>query len=205
MSLAPIRTCIISLLSKVEWKRRYIEGGQLFHEIAHRGFMCEEDASYIIKQLLSAIAYCHSRGVVHRDIKPENILIDSVTAERKINIKLIDFGAALFIPPDTKISELLGTPHYIAPEVLRGKYNEKCDIWSIGVILFILLNGDPPFNGFTEEEVMDNVKKDNYNFHSTFTPSNRPNFEERFCRRQKPRKENAYLQPRKPNKRNRCL
>jgi calcium-dependent protein kinase len=128
--------------------------------------MCEEDAAYIVKQLLSAIMYCHSRGVVHRDIKPENILIDSMTADGKIDIKLIDFGAALFIPPDTKISERSGTPYYIAPEVLSGKYNEKCDIWSIGVILFILLSGTPPFNGFTDEEIMDNVKKGSYNFKS---------------------------------------
>lgn len=142
--------------------------------------MCEEDAAYIIKQLLPAIAHCHSRGVVHRDIKPENILIDSMTAEGRINIKLIDFGTALFVPPNTKMSELLGTFNYIAPEVLRGMYNEKCDIWSIGVILFILLSGDFPFNGFTEEEIMDNVRKANYNFQSSFTPSSRPNMEKRF-------------------------
>lgn len=147
---------------------RYIEGGQLFNEIIKRKYMCEADAAYIVRQILSAIAYCHSREVVHRDIKPENILIESMTADGKINIKVIDFGTALFVPPDTKITQLLGTPYYIAPEVLKGNYNEKCDIWSIGVILFILLSGVPPFNGFNDDDIMDNVKKGSYHFKSNF-------------------------------------
>lgn len=145
---------------------RYIDGGELFNEIVKRKFIGEEDAAYIIRQLLSAITYCHSRGVVHRDLKPENILIDSMTEDGKIKIKVIDFGAALFIPPNAKISELLGTPYYIAPEVLKGNYNEKCDVWSIGVIMFILLSGYPPFGGQTDKDIMDNVKKGNYSFKS---------------------------------------
>ena len=128
--------------------------------------MSEQDAAYIIRQLLSAVTYCHSRGVVHRDLKPENILIDSITKTGKINIKIIDFGSALFIPPDAKITELLGTPYYIAPEVLKGNYNEKCDVWSIGIILFILLSGTPPFNGSNDDDIMNNVKKGTYNFKS---------------------------------------
>ena len=128
--------------------------------------MSEESAAYIIKQLLSAITYCHSRGVVHRDLKPENILIDSVTKDGKINIKVIDFGAALFVPMHTKMSEKLGTPYYIAPEVLAGKYDEKCDIWSIGVIMYILLSGCAPFNGIGDKDIMNNVKKGEYSFKS---------------------------------------
>lgn len=183
----------------------YIDGGELFDEIVKRKYMCEEDAAYIIKQILSAIVYCHSRGVVHRDLKPENILIDSVTAEGKINIKVIDFGTALFVSPDTKMSEMLGTPYYIAPEVINGKYNEKCDVWSIGVILFILLSGTPPFNGFTDTEIMDNVKKGNYNFKSTLRSNGSSNMEGHLGRRQRPREENAHLQPRLANQRHRCV
>ena len=126
--------------------------------------MVEEDAAFIIKQLLSAITYCHSRGVVHRDLKPENILIDSMDKEGKIHIKVIDFGAALFVPPNSKLSRLFGTPYYIAPEVLKGKYNEKCDVWSIGVILYILLSGRAPFNGTTDNDIMNNVIKGIYSF-----------------------------------------
>ena len=73
--------------------------------------MSEQDSAFIIRQLLSAITYCHSKGVVHRDLKPENILIDSVSKDGKILIKVIDCGAALFISPNGKITELLGTPY----------------------------------------------------------------------------------------------
>lgn len=136
--------------------------------------MSEGDAVHIVKQLLSAVTYCHARGVVHRDLKPENILIESTSPDGKINIKVIDFGAALFVPPNAKMAERLGTPYYIAPEVLNGSYNEKCDIWSIGVILYILLSGHPPFNGENDEEIMRAVKRGNYHFKSTFPPTEGP-------------------------------
>jgi len=128
--------------------------------------MNEQDAAYIIRQVLSAITYCHSKGVVHRDLKPENILIDTITQDGHINIKVIDFGAALFFSPKTKISETLGTPYYIAPEVLMGDYNEKCDIWSIGVVLFVLLSGTAPFNGTTDDDIMEAVRIGKYAFKS---------------------------------------
>jgi len=116
----------------------------------------------VIKQLLSAVTYCHSKGVVHRDLKPENILIDSILKNGLIRIKVIDFGTALFLTPHGSISETLGTPYYIAPEVINGDYNEKCDIWSIGVIMFILLTGNPPFNGNDDEEILFAVRKGKY-------------------------------------------
>jgi calcium-dependent protein kinase len=139
---------------------------KLFDEIIKRKFMNEQDAAYITRQVLSAITYFHSKGVVHRDLKPENILIDSISSDGHINIKVIDFGAALFISPKTRISETLGTLYYIAPEVLKGDYNEKCDLWSIGVILFILLSGSAPFNGTTDDDIMEAVKKGKYAFKS---------------------------------------
>lgn len=124
-----------------------------------------------MRQLLSAITYCHSKGIVHRDLKPENILIDSVLKDGKITIKVIDFGAALFIAPHGIISETLGTPYYIAPEVLLENYNEKCDVWSIGVILYILLCGSPPFNGTTDNDIINAVKKGTFDFKRTFPSS----------------------------------
>ena len=118
MNLLQIKIIIILLASNLLFIYRYINGGDLFNEIIKRKFMGEEDSAYIIRQLLSAITYCHSRGVVHRDLKPENILIDSVTRSGKINIKVIDFGAALFILPDAHLSEMLGPPSYIPPSLL---------------------------------------------------------------------------------------
>lgn len=131
-----------------------------------RKYLKESDAAYVARQILSAITYCHSKGVVHRDLKPENILIESIQENGKINIKIIDFGTALFVSPEAKMKETLGTPYYIAPEVLIGSYTEKCDIWSIGVILFIMLSGTAPFNGPTDDDIMKAVKKGQYCFKS---------------------------------------
>lgn len=167
---------IITLLLSIKLLNfSYVEGGELFKEILTRGWMNEKKAAYIIRQLLSAMIYCHSKGIVHRDLKPENILIDSIIESGKLNIKIIDFGSALFFTPRTKFSETLGTPYYIAPEVIRQNYNEKCDIWSIGVILYILLSGKPPFTGITEEDIMKSVKKANYRFEGKMDLKDRKN------------------------------
>lgn len=147
---------------------RFIKGGELFDEIIKRKFLTEQDAMFIIRQILSATMYCHSKGVVHRDLKPENILIDYVAENGRIMIKIIDFGTALFVPPQTKISEMLGTPYYIAPEVITGEYNEKCDVWSIGVILYILLSGSPPFSGEDDDKILEAVKSGAYSFKGIF-------------------------------------
>ena len=100
---------------------------------------------------------------MHRDLKPENVLIDTMTA-KKITVKLIDFGTAQSFFSKGEYQQTLGTPYYIAPEVLMNNYNERCDIWSCGVILFIMLCGKPPFNGVSNEDIMRTVKKVQYNF-----------------------------------------
>jgi calcium-dependent protein kinase len=93
--------------------------------------------------VLQAIIYCHSNQICHRDLKPENILI-----ETKGIIKIIDFGTAVTIKPGDGLHNIYGTAYYIAPEIFGiTSYNEKCDIWSLGVILYVLLTGEPPFNG----------------------------------------------------------
>ncbi len=143
----------------------YVDGGELFDEIQRRKAFSEEMAADIISQLLSAIVYCHERKIVHRDLKPENILIDSVT-DSKIVIKVIDFGTAETFTPTSKLRSTMGTPYYIAPEVLMKSYNEKCDVWSCGVILYILLSGTPPFNGATDEDIMRAVKKTKFSYYS---------------------------------------
>jgi len=93
---------------------------------------------------------------VHRDLKPENVLLEQ--NKDFDQIKIIDFGTSLVHTGQGHLDEKLGTPYYIAPEVLNKKYNEKCDLWSIGVITYIILSGMPPFNGNTDQEIMKKVK-----------------------------------------------
>ena len=147
----------------------------MFDEIQKRKAFSEEVAAEITSQLLSSIVYCHERKIVHRDLKPENILIES-SADSKIVIKVIDFGTADTFSATGKLKTVMGTPYYIAPEVLMESYNEKCDVWSCGVILFILLSGTPPFNGANDEDIIKAVKKTKYSFHS-----NGRNLIIRFC------------------------
>jgi len=127
----------------------------LFDEIIDKGHFSELDAAIIMKQLLSCLTYCHSKNIVHRDIKPENILLES---NKDFNqIKVIDFGISVVKEANEMIYESIGTPYYIAPEVWMKNYNEKWDIWSAGVIMFILLSGSPPFNAATDEDMKKKV------------------------------------------------
>ncbi|CAD8100160.1 unnamed protein product [Paramecium primaurelia] len=137
-------------------------GGELFDKIRHEGSFSEKKAAEIMKQILSAINYCHDEKIVHRDLKPENLLYES--EKENSMLKIIDFGTSKEFVPNQKLNQKLGTPYYIAPEVLKKKYDEKCDIWSCGVILYILLCGYPPFDGKTEEKIMDKVSKGVYTF-----------------------------------------
>ena len=136
------------------------DGGELFEEINKRKILSENLAGAICKQLFSALAYLHENGIAHRDIKPENILLEE--KEDFLNIKLIDFGAAKAFSQGSKMKEMIGSAFYISPEVSRYSYNEKCDIWSSGVILYILLCGIPPFPGETNEIIINNIRKGTY-------------------------------------------
>ena len=136
-------------------------GGELFDRILSRldsgkGFT-EKEAADIFKQLMSAVHYCHSRKITHRDLKPENLLL--LNEKDDSPVKVIDFGMSKIFNKDDCMYERVGTSYYIAPEVLEGFYDEKCDIWSCGVILYVLLSGFPPFNGETDEEIFEAIKK----------------------------------------------
>lgn len=131
------------------------KGGELFTQIVKRNHFTENQAAIVMKQLFSAVSYLHSRSIIHRDLKPENVLLED--AEGSLNIKLIDFGAATFIKKHKRLTGKLGTAYYVAPEVLNGAYDEKCDVWSCGVILFILLSGKPPFKGDDTGEILEKI------------------------------------------------
>jgi calcium-dependent protein kinase len=108
------------------------------------------------------VHYCHENNIVHRDIKPENILLEQ--GKDFDSIKIIDFGASLNVKQDETLSKRIGTPYYIAPEVIKGDYDSKCDLWSIGVLTYILMSGIPPFTGDTNKEIYKKVSTGKFNF-----------------------------------------
>ena len=101
----------------------------------------EKQAQEIVYQLLSALNHIHAVGLIHRDIKPENVMFD----KRGGVVKFIDFGLACQF--NSKKKEMAGTPYFIAPEVISHNYGQKCDIWSLGVVIYMMLTGRVPFNG----------------------------------------------------------
>ena len=139
------------------------KGGELFDKITEKGCFKEAEACPIMLQIVSAICYSHSNRIVHRDIKPENIMLEKTNNDNLL-IKLIDWGGARYFSKNKKMSTIKGTPYYIAPEVLKEVYDEKCDIWSIGVIFYVLLCGYPPFNGDKDIEIMQNVQRGQFFF-----------------------------------------
>ena len=140
-------------------------GKELFDRIITRiqskKMYSEKEAAKIFKQMMSAIAYCHSNKICHRDLKPENLLYSS--GDENSLIKVIDFGLSR-IWKDEHMTTKVGTAYYVSPEVLAGKYDERCDIWSAGVILYILLSGEPPFNGHNDNEIYRRICKMTFTF-----------------------------------------
>jgi calcium-dependent protein kinase len=131
-------------------------GGELLEAILKAGHLDESTAADYMRQILSTLIYLHSQKIIHRDLKLENMLIDEPGSN---NLKLIDFGAATFYKKDDLQSLRVGTVNYIAPEVLNKKYNEKCDVWSAGVILYVLLSGKLPFRGSSKMESIRFIKE----------------------------------------------
>ncbi|KAL3818122.1 hypothetical protein ACJIZ3_004027 [Penstemon smallii] len=137
-------------------------GGELFHRIEKQGRFTEHEAQITFKQLMEVLIYCHDKGIFHRDLKPENILLVSKSSSSPI--KLADFGLATYIQQGERLHGTVGSPFYIAPEVLVGGYNQAADVWSAGVILYILLSGMPPFWGKTKSSIFSAVRVANLCF-----------------------------------------
>ena len=147
-------------------------GGELFQQLVKNAknhiTYNEKDAAKIMKQILEGVNYLHYHGVCHRDLKPENILFSSMSGD--FEIKLIDFGLSkVFNKNNGKMKGSAGTLYYMAPEVIYGKYNEKCDVWSCGVILYMLLCNIPPFFSSNEKDVKKKILNFEYDFnHKAF-------------------------------------
>ena len=178
---------IIKLIEIYEDKIHYdlileeLNGGSLTERLLEKmeensETFSEKEAAIIFKQIILAINYCHSKGIVHRDLKMDNVIF---IEKGNLDIKIIDFGLSQYdnfnlislmdlLSEETSktvaMNELVGTPHYIAPEVLKGNYNQKCDIWSAGVILYAILSGCFPFNGKTDKEIFKAIKKKKFEF-----------------------------------------
>ena len=141
-------------------------GGELFQQIIDKGPFKEKYTAYVMYQIFSAVNYCHQMHIIHRDLKPENILIVGKEKEGLPLIKICDFGTSRIFEKGSFQKKIVGSSYYIAPEVLKKHYNEKCDIWSCGVIMYILLSARPPFEGEDDEEIMENVEAGNYDLES---------------------------------------
>ena len=137
----------------------YCPEGELFYEIKNFAPFNEALTGWYMKQILSAVCYCHKLKIIHRDLKPENILIYQKNKNGFNTIKIIDFGTAIIFNKNKYDKSLTGSVYYISPEVLskNRSYSEKCDVWSCGIIMYILLTGLPPFNGENDEEIMTKI------------------------------------------------
>ncbi|OMJ87571.1 hypothetical protein SteCoe_10656 [Stentor coeruleus] len=139
-------------------------GGELFNRIKEMKKFSENQAAKYMIDIVSAVMHCHQRGVVHRDLKPENLLFTN--NEEGSKLKLIDFGTSALFEKARKMTGIIGTYYYMAPEVITGDYDEKCDVWSLGVILYIMLSGNPPFNGSSDEEIVSKIQNSPLSFNN---------------------------------------
>jgi len=142
-------------------------GGELFDRIVEKEKYTEGEARDVMKTITEAIAYCHEQGVVHRDLKPENLLLS--TADDNAEVKIADFGLAKLLNENTQMTTACGTPGYVAPEILSGtQYDKSVDMWSLGVIMYILLCGFPPFYDENNAALFETIKAGRYDYPSPY-------------------------------------
>ncbi|KAJ7952234.1 putative Calcium-dependent protein kinase [Quillaja saponaria] len=144
-------------------------GGELFDRIIAKGHYSERAAASLCRQMVTVVHNCHSMGVMHRDLKPENFLF--LSKEESSPLKATDFGLSVFFKPGDVFKDLVGSAYYVAPEVLRRSYGAEADIWSAGVILYILLSGVPPFWAENEQGIFDAIFHGHVDFSSDPWPS----------------------------------
>jgi calcium-dependent protein kinase len=144
-------------------------GGELFDRIIAQGHYSERAASGICRSIVNVVNICHFMGVMHRDLKPENFLLSS--KDEGAMLKATDFGLSVFIEEGKVYRDIVGSAYYVAPEVLRRSYGKEIDIWSAGVILYILLSGVPPFWAETEKGIFDAILEGQIDFDSEPWPT----------------------------------
>ncbi|CAI6007134.1 unnamed protein product [Closterium sp. NIES-64] len=137
-------------------------GGDLFDRVKARLFYPERNAARVVAEVVGVVQHCHRLGIVHRDLKPENILL--LNPHCDVSLKVIDFGISGMLSPGEQFNERIGSPFYMAPEVVQRSYGCEADIWSAGVILYILLCGRPPFWAPTTDGVYESIKAGRLNF-----------------------------------------
>ena len=140
--------------------------GELYNQIKHQ--YTEGQLAVLFYQVLSGLYYLHTKNIVHRDLKLENILISEIEKDNNTNekyfwVKIIDFGTAKIFEKNKNEKAVVGSSYYITPEVLHKNYNEKCDTWSVGVILYMLIVGRAPFDGKSDDEIIENIEKGEFN------------------------------------------
>lgn len=144
-----------------------MSGGELFDRIVAKLYYNEKEARDTCKILIDAVGYCHKHNVAHRDLKPENLLLSS--EDNDFNVKLADFGFAKRVYIPNSLTTQCGTPGYVAPEILEGlPYDTKADMWSVGVILYILLGGYPPFIEKNQRDLFRKIRNGEYEFHEEY-------------------------------------
>lgn len=144
-----------------------MRGGELFDRIVAKAYYNEKEARDTCKLLLQAVGHCHDNHIAHRDLKPENLLLLSENDDSAV--KIADFGFAKKVYERNSLTTQCGTPGYVAPEILEGTpYDERADMWSVGVILYILLGGYPPFIESTQRDLFRKIRRGDYEFHEEY-------------------------------------
>ncbi|XP_030520919.1 calcium-dependent protein kinase 17-like [Rhodamnia argentea] len=147
-------------------------GGELFDRIIAKGNYTERAAASLLRTIVQIVHTCHSMGVIHRDLKPENFLL--LNKDEDSPLKATDFGLSVFFKPGDTFQDVVGSAYYIAPEVLKRKYGQEIDIWSVGVMLYILLSGVPPFWAESETGIFNAILRGHIDFSSDPWPSISP-------------------------------
>mmetsp|Transcript_37113 Transcript_37113/g.114350 ORF Transcript_37113/g.114350 Transcript_37113/m.114350 type:complete len:397 (+) Transcript_37113:397-1587(+) len=161
---------IVRLFETFEDRRKFYlvmelcAGGELFDRILEARRFTEREAAVVMQQVLRAVRYMHRLDIAHRDLKPENFVFLTAEPIESNVLKVIDFGLACKFEEGQVLTTKAGTPYYVAPQVLAGKYDQSSDLWSLGVIMYVLLCGYPPFMGRTEDEILSRVCSGRYSF-----------------------------------------
>lgn len=138
-------------------------GGDILDRLLQKGTLTEVEVANIMKTLLLAVNHLHSLSIIHRDLKPENFLYGSPESDSEI--KIIDFGMSNKLEPGFRqLHSMVGTPYYLAPEVLSGTYGKECDVWSLGVVMYVFLSGQQPFQGQELNQVFQRIVQADFSF-----------------------------------------